>query len=76
MVPTPAEIARMDEANDERPAAAAVVAAGKLPGGGGNDSPVGGSLARKKQRPLPPNARSPARPIVERRGDEGQRRGE
>ena len=75
MAPTPAEIARMEEANDERPAAA-VVAAGKLSGGGGNGSPMGGSLARKKQRPLPPNARSPARPIVERRGDEGQRRGE
>ena len=45
MAPTPAEIARMEEANDERPAAAVVAAAGKLPGGGGNGSPVGSSLA-------------------------------
>ena len=75
MAPTPAEIARMEEANDERPAAAVVATAGKLPSGGGNGSPFGSSLARKKQRTPPPNARSPARPIVERRGDEGQRRG-
>jgi hypothetical protein len=78
MAPAPAEIAHMEEADDNYLAATAaiVVAAGELPGGGGNGSPVGSSPARKKQRPPPPNVRSPARPIVERRGDEGQRRGE
>ena len=76
MAPAPADIAHMEEADDEHSAAAMVAAVGKLSGGGGNSCPVGSSPARKKQRPPPPNVRSPARPIVERRGDEGQRRGE
>ena len=76
MAPAPAEIAQRGEVDDGHSAAAMVAAVVKLPGGGVNSCPVGSSPVRKKQRPPPPTIPSPARPTVERRTEEGQRRGE